>query len=85
MSDEELVHLDMGLRSFSEEPRCPKCFGTGIQTSWHNLIIMNANENEAPPCGRWSIQGLLTGPVGEHLCRVCHTCHYGWPEQTADG
>lgn len=85
MSNEELVHLDLGLRGFSEDPVCPKCSSTAIKTTWHETIIINSNQNESPPCGQWAFRGLLTGPVGEHLCRFCHTCNYGWPEQTADG
>lgn len=82
MSDDELTHLDMGLRAFSEEPRCPKCDSSAVQTVWHPVVVMMAQP--ITPCERWVQEALLTGPVGEHLCRTCHTCHYGWPEQTAD-
>jgi hypothetical protein len=79
---DNLEHLEMGLRSFSPEPRCPKCDSSAIQTHWHPAVVMMAVPME--PCERWVQEALLTGQVGEHLCRFCHTCRYGWPEQTAD-
>lgn len=80
--DRELVHLEMGLRSFSGELRCPKCESGTVKTVWHPMIIMHADPPH--PCDEWVMQELLTGMVAEHLCRRCLTCNYGWPEQAAD-
>lgn len=78
----DLVHLDMGLRLFSEEPFCPKCGGKHFETRWHQFVILQAEPMH--PCEAWMFAELLTGAIGEHLCRVCDRCGYGWPEQTAD-
>jgi hypothetical protein len=80
--DRELVHLEMGLRAFSEEPQCSKCGSKVIQTTWHVGLILQAEPSY--PCEIWTYAELVTGPISEHLCRVCLTCGYGWPERTAD-
>lgn len=66
---------------------CPKCGGDqrtddgkvkGLRTYYHQQGILHA------PCGQrfgWpEVQNL-----GEHLCRVCEKCRYGWPEQVFHG
>lgn len=66
---------------------CPKCGGDqrtddgktkGLKTYYHQQGILHA------PCGQrfgWpDVQNL-----GEHLCRVCDKCRYGWPEQVFHG
>jgi hypothetical protein len=79
---EELVHLEMGMRPFSEEILCPKCTFSGVKAEWHVMAIFN--HLPTYPCEDWLERGMLTGPVGEHLCRTCSRCGYGWPERTAD-
>lgn len=81
-SDLDPVHLEMGLKAFSVEPECPKCESKAIETVWHATPVFH-NE-PMHPCEWWMAIEILTGPVGEHLCRVCLTCRYGWPERTGD-
>jgi ribosomal protein L37E len=78
--DQRLVHLDLGLRAFSQESVCSKCGLTSFKVTWHPMPIIG--NNPSFPCENWINMGLLTGPVGEHLCRVCTCCGYGWPERT---
>jgi hypothetical protein len=80
--EEELVHLEMGMRPFTEEAHCPKCMFSSVKSEWHVMAI--AGHTPRYPCDDWIFRGLLTGSVGEHLCRTCHRCGYGWPEQCAD-
>jgi hypothetical protein len=65
--------------------RCPKCqvpYASG--TEWHWATVAFASQvqrGRAPACGEL---GLLGMPVeGEHLCRLCTNCGYGWAEACA--
>jgi hypothetical protein len=66
---------------------CPKCGSDqrtedgkvkGIRTVYHQHGVLHA------PCGDrfgWpDVQNL-----GEHLCRICERCKYGWPEAVWHG
>lgn len=66
---------------------CPKCGSDketddgkikGLRTYYHEQGVLHA------PCGNrfgWpDVQNL-----GEHLCRVCDRCGYGWPEEVFHG
>jgi hypothetical protein len=75
-----LVHLDLGLRAFSQGAACSKCGLTGFKVTFHVMPVIG--NSPAFPCEDWINRGLLTGEIGEHLCRVCTCCGYGWPERT---
>jgi hypothetical protein len=57
---------------------CPKCSHDKVRTEYHSHGVLSE------PCGTrfgWpDIQNL-----GEHLCRTCGRCRYGWPEQVFSG
>lgn len=57
---------------------CPKCRGDRVKTEYHPHGVLSG------PCGNrfgWpNVQNL-----GEHLCRTCANCSYGWPEAVAHG
>lgn len=57
---------------------CPKCSNAKVKTDYHAHGVLSE------PCGirfGWpNIQNL-----GEHLCRTCIRCKYGWPEQVFSG
>jgi len=66
--------------------RCPKCqVPCASGTEWHWAAVALAPKEQqrrwAPACGEL---GLLGTPVeGEHLCRLCTNCGYGWAEACA--
>lgn len=80
---EGLIHIEFGLQPFQSEARCPKCDFSGVRVSYHGCLILNTGDGQHP-CGSWYRSGILTDPVGEHLCMRCARCGYGWPTQTAD-
>lgn len=80
---EGLIHIEFGLQPFQSEPRCPKCDFSGVRVSYHGCLILNTGDGQHP-CGSWYRSGILTDPVGEHLCMRCARCSFGWPTQTAD-
>jgi hypothetical protein len=63
--------------------RCPKCqVPCASATEWHWAAVAFPSREQqrgrAPACGEL---GLLGIPVdGEHLCRLCTNCGYGWAE-----
>jgi hypothetical protein len=60
--------------------RCPKCqVPCAASTQWHwAALALRPQAGPAPACGELS---LLDTPVdGEHLCRLCGNCGYGWAE-----
>jgi hypothetical protein len=63
--------------------RCPKCqVPCAASTEWYWAAVALAPREQprgrAPACGEL---GLLGMPVeGEHLCRLCGNCGYGWAE-----
>jgi hypothetical protein len=50
---------------------CPKCKLTVVETTWHCV-----GGERGFPCADTE--------VGEHMCRTCECCKYGWLEATAD-
>lgn len=58
--------------------QCPKCRNERLDTTYHPRGVLSE------PCGTrfgWpDVQNL-----GEHLCRTCMNCFYGWPEAVASG
>jgi transcriptional regulator with XRE-family HTH domain len=57
------------LPSFAERAVCPKCASVAVGVAYH-----------VAPTGGYP----CASSVGEHLCRVCQRCGYGWCEATAD-
>jgi hypothetical protein len=65
---------------------CPKCGAGGIQTEWHHAGGALAPQKMArrePPCKHRPDLAEFGGQ-GEHLCRICLNCGYGWAEACAD-
>jgi hypothetical protein len=62
------------LPPFDEDADCPKCRASGVRVIFHSLHMKGF------PC----MQALATWVLGEHLCRVCPRCGYGWAEAPAD-
>lgn len=68
--------------SETEERKCPKCLYMGIKTQYHAYVVKG--ETPASPCENlvgWTYPQIH---IGEHLCRRCTQCGYGWAEKTAD-
>jgi hypothetical protein len=59
-----------GLPAYSGDATCPKCKAR-VSTHWH---VMGGYVSSR--CRRLEI--------GEHLCRICGNCGYGWVEACAD-
>lgn len=60
---------------------CPRCGRPGAMTEWHwaGPLARQGTAGRQPPCaGRAELVGLRG--EGEHLCRACLYCGYGWPE-----
>lgn len=57
---------------------CPKCSGNQVKVEYHSVGV------NSEPCGKtfgWpQVQNL-----GEHLCKTCIRCKYGWPERVFSG
>lgn len=59
-------------------PACPKCGAAIVQVDYHLHGVLSA------PCGiRFGYPDIQN--LGEHLCRTCTLCSYGWPEQVLHG
>src|SRR3981081_2076038 len=60
---------------------CPKCGQHGARTRWHwagGALAPLEPDGSAPACAG---PGIVDEAVtGEHLCRSCPVCGYGWPE-----
>ena len=60
---------------------CPKCGQPGARTRWHwggGALAPLEPDGSAPACaGPGIVDEVVTG---EHLCRSCPVCGYGWPE-----
>jgi ssDNA-binding Zn-finger/Zn-ribbon topoisomerase 1 len=66
--------------------KCPKCGRPGVTTEWHRAGGVLAPKKEAgpePPCKSIRALETLRGE-GEHLCRLCPNCGYGWAEACMD-
>ena len=65
---------------------CPKCRVGGVLTEWHRaggvLGPRQMAQRESPCKLRTDLQAF--GGKGEHLCRLCRNCNYGWVEACAD-
>ncbi len=61
------------LPPFSGQSGCPKCVSGTVAVVYH-----------AAPAGGFPCQAPALPMAGEHLCRVCQRCGYGWCEATAD-
>lgn len=61
------------LPTLDPDAACPKCAGAVVSVAYH--AGMAAGSPCAAPGG---------AALGEHLCRGCQRCGYGWPEATAD-
>ena len=64
---------------------CPKCGGGGVLTEWHHVggaLAPSKMAHRKPPCRHHSDLAKFGGE-GEHLCRLCTNCGYGWVEGCA--
>lgn len=57
------------LPPYSGDTTCPKCGSTIREAIWHPGPTDECQES---------------GLTGEHMCRPCRHCGYGWAEATAD-
>lgn len=75
------------LPAYSGPAKCPKC-RSYVSTEWHwggGIFAPKKGGDGAEssyPCH--SISDLSEIGEGEHLCRVCQNCGYGWVEACAD-
>jgi hypothetical protein len=60
------------LPPFDENASCPKC-RSGVNVVFHDTHIKKF------PC-----MDDFTWVLGEHLCRVCRSCKFGWCEAPDD-
>lgn len=65
-----------------EDRRCPKCRYAGIKTQYHASVTKGEALMTACEELLYYLNPLLS--LGEHLCRRCSGCGYGWTEKTAD-
>jgi hypothetical protein len=75
-----------GLPAYSG-PRipCPKCGVSGVLTEWHRAggcLAPGKMSGREPPCNNRDDLAAIGGK-GEHLCRLCVNCGYGWVEACA--
>lgn len=60
---------------------CPKCGQPGARTRWHwagGALAPPEPDGSTPACSGPGVTGEAV--TGEHLCRSCPACGYGWPE-----
>jgi hypothetical protein len=69
----EFIHAE-DLPPFDESADCPKCGRGRVRAIFYYGLT------EKFPCRSDFAPWLL----GEHLCRVCERCGYGWCEAPAD-
>jgi hypothetical protein len=72
------------LPKYGTAESCPKC-GASAGVSAESVVEPDAStvyhewrmprETPAPPCSR-----DVYARIGEHICRVCQVCGYGWCE-----
>ena len=60
---------------------CPRCGIPGAMTEWHWAVPAEPQgmAGRRPPCAGRTQLAVRDGH-GEHLCRVCLNCGYGWTE-----
>lgn len=68
------VHLD----PFDPQAACPKCGTEEVGATWHAGAVL------APRSACWDVQ-LHEAVIGEHICRHCSRCSYGWCEAVNAG
>lgn len=68
----------MSLIPFDPAAACPKCHAEMVDAVWHAAMTV-----KAPP--GWPCADMTRPVSGEHMCRVCTRCGYGWCEIPADG
>jgi hypothetical protein len=63
---------------------CPRCGLPGAMTEWHWAGPLAPQDMAGcrPPCAGHAELAVLGGE-GEHLCRLCLNCGYGWTEACA--
>jgi hypothetical protein len=61
------------LPPFDEDAACPKCAGGTVRVTYH-----------AAPAGGFPCGTPGRAVAGEHLCRACERCGYGWCEAPGD-
>jgi hypothetical protein len=61
------------LPPFTKNADCPKCGGNSVSVLYHSYHA------EGFACKSTSLRVL-----GEHLCRVCKQCGFGWCEAPID-
>lgn len=76
----------MQLPACNSVPTCPKCqaLDSVISTAYHDQPMPL---DEAPdPCTRLVMEtpSEELEDFGEHLCRHCRRCGFGWVEQVAE-
>jgi ribosomal protein S27AE len=65
---------------------CPKCGAGGVLTEHHwagGALGPKKMSRREPPC-KDSDDLAAFGGEGEHLCRLCANCGYGWVEACTD-
>jgi predicted RNA-binding Zn-ribbon protein involved in translation (DUF1610 family) len=65
---------------------CPKCGRPFADTEYHRAgggFAPEKTGDREPPCKSIPALQRLDGE-GEHLCRLCPNCGYGWAEACAD-
>jgi hypothetical protein len=66
------------------EGHCPRCGVPGAVTEWHWAVPPPPRDGgRRPPCAGHVELAVWDGK-GEHLCRVCLNCGYGWSEACTD-
>jgi hypothetical protein len=76
----DYVPLSFSLPKTGTIPTCPKCgqdAQLGTTAEYHACGILNA------PCGA-EFEAKDLKELGEHVCRLCHYCGYGWAERVND-
>jgi hypothetical protein len=66
---------------------CPKCGRPGADTEYHRaggIFAPRKTAGREPPCQNLPALEALGGE-GEHLCRMCPNCGYGWAEACVAG
>jgi hypothetical protein len=60
---------------------CPQCGIPGAMTEWHWAVPPEPRgmAGRRPPCAGHAGLAVWDGQ-GQHLCRVCLNCGYGWAE-----
>lgn len=73
----DYVPVNFGLPDTGSIKQCPKCGADPVATvyEFHLYGIQNG------PCGRAFPLDVDLRSLGEHICRMCISCQYAWPER----